>query len=69
MYDCIVSLGSGQSTTQLLLLAAQVESTFMVPRFSMDASGCSSSPESASRPPCGFWCLNEKTIKELMKLC
>jgi hypothetical protein len=22
--------------------------------------------ESASRPPCGFWCLNDKTIKELM---
>jgi hypothetical protein len=25
--------------------------------------------ENASRPPCGFWCLNDKTIKELMKLC
>jgi hypothetical protein len=23
--------------------------------------------ESASRPHCGFWCLNDKTIKELMK--
>jgi hypothetical protein len=22
--------------------------------------------ESASRPPSGFWCLNDKTIKELM---
>jgi hypothetical protein len=22
--------------------------------------------ESASRPSCGFWCLNDKTIKELM---
>jgi hypothetical protein len=22
--------------------------------------------ESASRPPCGFWCLNDKMIKELM---
>jgi hypothetical protein len=22
--------------------------------------------ESVSRPPCGFWCLNDKTIKELM---
>jgi hypothetical protein len=26
------------------------------------------SDESASRPPCGFWCLNDKIIKELMKL-
>jgi hypothetical protein len=23
-------------------------------------------PESVSRPPSGFWCLNDKTIKELM---
>jgi hypothetical protein len=22
--------------------------------------------KSAFRPPCGFWCLNDKTIKELM---
>jgi hypothetical protein len=22
--------------------------------------------ESASRPPCGFWCLNDKMIKEVM---
>jgi hypothetical protein len=22
--------------------------------------------ESAFRPPCGFWCLNDRTIKELM---
>jgi hypothetical protein len=26
-------------------------------------TGC---PESASRTPSGFWCLNDKTIKELM---
>jgi uncharacterized coiled-coil protein SlyX len=25
--------------------------------------------ESASRPPSGFWCLNGKTIKELMSFC
>jgi hypothetical protein len=25
-----------------------------------------SGAESASRPPCGFWCLNDKTIKEIM---
>jgi hypothetical protein len=22
--------------------------------------------ESVSRPPCGFWCLNDETIKEIM---
>jgi hypothetical protein len=30
------------------------------------ATKCAIDIESTSRPPSGFWCLNDKTIKELM---
>jgi hypothetical protein len=52
--------GSGDGVAGVIVLMIALAATWRLSSIS------SQSDESASRPLCGFWCLNDKIIKELI---